>query len=456
MVHVRLNCPLKKSLLLPSNSRTQPKNGYKLPKFAMFVSHGPKTKNGPYRGLRGSKTNSEGTQSTCNPPLFVVSKPQKPPTSHLDLRTSGHLVEPEGNGPARGGGQQWVHQGPQGKTIIFSKVVPRPLAMLKQVLLAHFEPVVMRSGPWKLPKCLENGSCWEQKWVKNGSKMHFSKSHLRPFGMLKQVFLAHFERMVTRFGPWIIPKCLENWAFWDQKWVKNGSKMHFSKNDPRPFGMLKQVFLAHFERVVMRSGAWTIPKSLENGPLWDQKWVKNGSKTCFFQNVVLDHLGCTNKCLEPILSPLCPSLDPAATCMHQVVPFALTSEPYGGATESWGEGFRLDDIYYYTPLPLNLANKQQASKGALLLSVSAIARPHRSGLYSTLAILEPRWWRCQIQVLSQKVTGGSPGRGRQVGRCPPRTVHFMPQNSLFWPKMALKPRRNGQTKANRRYTPHAA
>ena len=39
--------------------------------------------------------------------------------------------------------------------------------------------------------------------------------------MLKQVFLAHFEPVVTRFGPWKIPKCLENGSFWDQKWVKN-------------------------------------------------------------------------------------------------------------------------------------------------------------------------------------------------------------------------------------------
>ena len=66
-------------------------------------------------------------------------------------------------------------------------------------------------------------------------------------------------------------------------------------------------------------------------------------------------------------------------------------------------------VYYYTPVPLNLANKQasnhkQASKQALLLSVLAIARPHRSGLYSTLAILEPRWCLYQIQVLSQKLT----------------------------------------------------
>ena len=98
------------------------------------------------------------------------------------------------------------------------------------------------------------------------------------------------------------------------------------------------------------------------------------------------------------------------------------------------------NVYYYTPLPLNLANKQAASKQqALLLSVLAIAPPHRSGLYSTLAILEPKWWPCQIQVLSQKLTGGGPGRGRQVGRCPPKSAHVVPQNSLLWPKMALIP-----------------
>ena len=60
--------------------------------------------------------------------------------------------------------------------------------------------------------------------------------------MLKQVFLAHFEPVVTRFGPWKIPKCLEKGLFWDQKSVKNGSKTRFSRGDPGPFGMLKQVF----------------------------------------------------------------------------------------------------------------------------------------------------------------------------------------------------------------------
>ena len=96
-------------------------------------------------------------------------------------------------------------------------------------------------------------------------------------------------------------------------------------------------------------------------------------------------------------------------------------------------------IYYYTPLPLNLANKPQATSNnklqALLLSVLAIAPPHRSGLYSTLAILEPRWCPCQIQVLSQKLTGGAPGRGRQVWRCPPKPAHFVPKKSFFGPKL---------------------
>ena len=101
--------------------------------------------------------------------------------------------------------------------------------MLKPVLLARFQPVVTRFGPWKIPKCIEKGPIWEHQWVKNGSKTDFSKNDLGPFGMLKQVFLAHFEPVVTRFGPWKIPKCLENGTIWEHQWVKNGSKTDFSK-----------------------------------------------------------------------------------------------------------------------------------------------------------------------------------------------------------------------------------
>ena len=58
---------------------------------------------------------------------------------------------------AHGGGQRWVHHGPRGEKKIYSKVVPSPLGMLQQVFIARLEPVVMRFGPWKIPKCLENG-----------------------------------------------------------------------------------------------------------------------------------------------------------------------------------------------------------------------------------------------------------------------------------------------------------
>ena len=122
--------------------------------------------------------------------------------------------------------------------------------MLKQVFLAHFEPEVTRFGPWKMPKCLENGPLWNQQWVKNGSKMCSSKNDPGPFGMLKQVFLARFEPVVTRFGSWKMPKCLENGPLWEQNWLKNGSKTYFSKSDPGPLGVRKQVKGAHFEPVL--------------------------------------------------------------------------------------------------------------------------------------------------------------------------------------------------------------
>ena len=82
--------------------------------------------------------------------------------------------------------------------------------MLKQAFLARFEPVVARFGPQKIPKCLKIGPFWDQKWVQNGSKTRFSKGGPGPCGVLKQVFLAHFEPVVTHFDPLKIRKCLES------------------------------------------------------------------------------------------------------------------------------------------------------------------------------------------------------------------------------------------------------
>ena len=205
-------------------SEKRPKKAPKSPKICAMCTNSPKPRTGRILGYVAQNPIPRATSPPATPPLFVVSTPQTRPTSHLDPRTSGHLVEPEGSiahahAVGANGGSTRV---PGAKKIIFFKVVPRPLGMLKQVFLARFEPVVARYGPWKIPKCLENGPFWDQKWVKNGSKTHFSKSYRGPFGMLKQVFLAHFEPVVICFGPWKIPKCLENGPLWDQKWVKNG------------------------------------------------------------------------------------------------------------------------------------------------------------------------------------------------------------------------------------------
>ena len=71
--------------------------------------------------------------------------------------------------------------------------------------------------------------------------MTFFKNDPTPYVMLKQVFLDCFELVVAHFGPLKIPKCLENGLFCDQRWVKNGSKTHFSEPHPRPFGVHKRV-----------------------------------------------------------------------------------------------------------------------------------------------------------------------------------------------------------------------
>ena len=167
--------------------------------------------------------------------------------------------------------------------------------MLKQVFLAYFEPVVTRFGPWKMPKCLEKGLCCDQKWVKNGSKMRFSKPHPGLFEGLRQVFFAHFVPVRTRFGPWKIPTCLEKGPFWDQKWIK-----HATKSALGPFRVLKQVFLAHFEPVVTHFGPWKIPKCLEKHGFATKNGSKIGQKRAS-PKVTLHHSGFSKNCFLPIL-----------------------------------------------------------------------------------------------------------------------------------------------------------
>ena len=288
---------------MPSNSTICPRNGPKRRQEAPQTAQCAPASRNQERAVSWAtwlKTEFRGHLVHMEPPTFYgfqaseLPNETRIPPYQWSLGAAGGPASPRTVG-ANGGSTRV----PGAKKMIFSKVVPRPLGMLKQVFLGRFEPVVARFGPWKIPKCLENGPFWDKQWVKNGSKTHFSKSDPGPFGVLKQVVLAHFEPVATGFVPWKIPKCLEYGPFSDQKSIKNGSKTHFSESDPGPFGMLKQVFLGRFEPVVARFGPWKIPKCLENGPFGDQQWVQNGSKMGQkrdFPKMILDHLGCSNKC----------------------------------------------------------------------------------------------------------------------------------------------------------------
>ena len=83
---------------------------------------------------------------------------------------------------------------------------------------------------------------------------------------------------------------------------KKGQKRVFFKNHPEPFGMVKQVFLAKFEPVVTRFGHGNSQNALKLHPLSTKNGSKLGQKRVF-PKMILNHLGCSNKCFEPILSP---------------------------------------------------------------------------------------------------------------------------------------------------------
>ena len=245
---------MTKGPLVPSNSTICPRNGPKRRQKAPKSAQCAPTLRNQARVVSWAtwlKSEFRGHLVHPQPPTFcgfqASDSPNEPPRPPYQWSLGGGGGQP---GPRTAGPNGGSSRVPGAKKIIFSKVVPRPLGMLKPVFLAGFELVMARFGPRKIPKCLKIGPFWDQNWVQNGSKTRFSKNDLGPFMMLKQGVLAHFEPVATGFGSLKIPKCLENGPFWDQKWVKNGSKTRFSKSDPGPFEMLKQVFLARFDPVL--------------------------------------------------------------------------------------------------------------------------------------------------------------------------------------------------------------
>ena len=202
---MRLDFLVTKGPLVPSNStkcpRNVPKRRQKAPKTAQCAPPPPNQERA-VSWATWLKSEFRGHLVHPQPPTFYGFQASESPNEtrrppyQWSLGAAGGPASPR-TVEANGGSTRV----PRAKKMIFSKVVPRPLGMLKQVFLGRFEPVVARFGPWKLPKCLENGPFWDQKRVKNGSKTCFSKSDPGPFGVLKQVFLAHFEPVLTEFSP---------------------------------------------------------------------------------------------------------------------------------------------------------------------------------------------------------------------------------------------------------------
>ena len=203
--HVRLDFTVSKSPLVPFNSTICPRNGPKRRQKAPKLAQCAPTPRNQARAVSWAtwiKTEFRRHLVHAQPPPFCGFQASESPNKTPRPPYKWSLGGPGGQHIPRtvgaNGGSTLV---PVAKKIFFFKVVPRPLGMPKQVFLARFEPVVARFGPWKIPKCLENEPFQDQKWVKNGPKTHVSKSDAGPFGMLKQMVLAHFEPNLTHFRP---------------------------------------------------------------------------------------------------------------------------------------------------------------------------------------------------------------------------------------------------------------
>ena len=229
---MQLDFLVTKGPLVPSNSticpRSGPKRRQKAPKTAQCAP-APPNQARAVSWATWLKNEFRGHLVHPQPPTFYGLHPSKSPNetrgppyqwSHC---ATGGPASPRTVG-ANGGSTRV----PRAKKIIFSKVVPRPLGMLKQVFLGFLSPWWCVLGHGKSQNALKMGRFGTNNASKMGQKRTFPKMILDHFGMLKQVVLAHFEPVVARFGPWKIPKCLENQPFWDQKWVQNGSTTRFS------------------------------------------------------------------------------------------------------------------------------------------------------------------------------------------------------------------------------------
>ena len=168
---MRLDFLATKGPLVPSNSticpRNCPKRRQKAPETAQCAP-APRNQERAVSWATWLKNEFRGHLVHPQPPTFYCFQASESPTDprrppyQWSLGAAGVPASPRTVG-AKGGSTRV----PGAKKKIFSKVVFRPLGMLKQVFSGRFEPVVARFGPWKIPKCLENGPFSDQQCVKN-------------------------------------------------------------------------------------------------------------------------------------------------------------------------------------------------------------------------------------------------------------------------------------------------
>ena len=176
-IHERLDFAVSKSPLVPFTSTICPRNGPKRRQKAPKNARRAPTPRNQARAVSWAtwlKSEFRGHLVHPQPPTFcgfqASESPNEPPRPPYQWSLGGAGGQP---GPRTVGANRGSTRVPGAKKLIFSKVVPRPLGMLKQVFLGRFEPMVAYFGPWKIPKCLENGPFWDQKWVKKWVKNVF-------------------------------------------------------------------------------------------------------------------------------------------------------------------------------------------------------------------------------------------------------------------------------------------
>ena len=177
-LHVWLDFTMSRSRLVPFDSticpRNSPKRRQKAPKSAQCAP----TAGNQARAVSWAtwlESEFRGHLVQPQPPTFCASQASELPNERLDPRTSGHLVQPEGSTTRAQSGPTLGTPGSPRRKKSFFQSCSQTTWDGQTSVLAHFETVVAPFGPWKIPKCLENGPFQAQKWVKMGQKRIFPK-----------------------------------------------------------------------------------------------------------------------------------------------------------------------------------------------------------------------------------------------------------------------------------------